>query len=129
MCCATDLELTKKLLKSKDGSFTVYKVLQKIFYSPRSSNLESCLYDHVWHEGWNKSDSKAKLINRSRDIYRGIHVYLDKKRAISGILGSNPERRLVKLTAYKSDLIGVGSKNAVFKKVYLSKAEYKKALA
>jgi hypothetical protein len=78
--------------------------------------------------GINKSDSRQKRASlRNVKIYRGIHVYLNAKRAKN----SWPVACItVRCFALKRDLLGVNKESdiAVFKKVYLLEEDYKKAL-
>ena len=139
MCLVNKPDDVKKFLKKKGkqktiSAWKVFRVEDKYTIDCMVHCLYSKIYGHLkWKSGWNKSDSKAGTVQtRLKEINRGIHVYLSKP-SLFGIPGNC---RLVRVQCYISDLIGVGVHNnglsrslqAVFKKAYLSKSEYKKAL-
>lgn len=93
---------------------SIYKKMNVLLYQMKSPYRNT-----IYLPGWNISDSKQKLKKINGFIYRGIHVYLNKP--------TITRFTVVKFKANIEDLICIGyNRQAVFRKVYLSKSEYYK---
>lgn len=100
-----------------------YKVLKKI-----NNKLVSPYFkDYLWSVGENGADEKAsKAVCKriGRQIHHGIHVYVSKVEAYR----CGPYGICVKVTCDKNDLIGANSYEMCFRKVRLSRKEYRAAM-
>ena len=131
MCLYSTPEAIAKFRKNKRGRTAIcYKVLEVV----PGSGLFGPYRDLQYHAGWNKSNSKRRFAARYDTVIRnGIHVCITEHGAanmIDGLSWRTGFYKIVKVICYMDDLLGVEDVNeAVFKKVYLSKREYEKAMS
>jgi len=91
-------------------------------------------------QGWVRSGRKVKAgfgsdINKSSHIiiYKGIHVYtsiISARRELNNLSYLTSDLVLVPVRCHKSDLVAMDKEyaQAVFKKVFIEKEDYKKAI-
>lgn len=127
MCCRNSPSLVHNFLTKYKGRKTaiVYKVLtawDKKMYSPHRQKY--------YKIGWNNSDSRRKKVSeRYNDtVSNGIHVYLDTESAKQGEW-MTPHSRIVPVKIYIDELLAIGYYgHAVFKRVYITKKTWDRAL-
>jgi hypothetical protein len=111
----TDTKLLQKRLE-KNGYLMLYKTVKL-----NENNILSRNYYHKWKVGWNKADS----VDIGLEIKHGMHVYINREEARN----SNASyTTIIRVKCLKSDLVAAGWHSATFKKVWLDKTEYDRAL-
>lgn len=145
MCLYVDRAAGENLLASGKQYITAYKVLKRTNeYAPGTnfsvSILSSPVYHLEWRSGLNKSKTRRPHgLAKGNRVYAAIHVYAQKKVACDRycITEGNDKSRFVVIPVrcYLKDLIGVQTRTdnsqideLAFRKVYLSKRAYAKAL-
>jgi len=133
MCLNIDSKKTDavKLKLSKDGFIIGYKILS--FYN---NVLSSTIFNiKPWKNGWNLSSRRGgtKLIKREKmcqEIYRGIHVFLNRPpKSFIGI----GDYVIVRVKCYPKHFVAAGGiysklPGGVFTKVFLDEKDYRKAI-
>jgi len=126
MCLFVHYRKTLKLRKSGKQFITGYKIVDK-----RNDNcLYSMFFSHKWAIGFN--NAYVKIENHYNEKYNklcidnGIHVFLYKPNRHDFM---EPYEKIIPVRCYLNDLIAVGRHgDAVFRRVYLSKQSYDKAI-
>ena len=127
MCCLRNkkdtLRIKKRLESTKGKWIWCYKQLRirGQYWDKAKIIISSIFYHYVWQPGWNETDSKAKYSTNGNAIHLGIHVYYRGY--------SSYDCRWVKVKCYLEDFIGADGYEAVFRKVYLPKAEYDRVMS
>jgi len=134
MCLNYSVECSSKLrsrMRKNGDKIVVYKVV----YRSRSKRLYSRFFrDFYWKAGWNIAKlrhSDKKLYDKrpridGHAINSAIHVFLDEP-VLSEY--ASPDVRILKLTAHLKDLIGADVyREAAFRRVFLKKADYERAI-
>ena len=127
MCLFSEKNCVKEILDYCPDEFVCYKVLVVIGIGGNYF-LKSPFYGMTYGIGVNKSDATQRsphLSNTWKIVYEGIHVFLTKESA------SNYKsfgEVIVKVIARKKDLLGADRNHAVFKKVELTKEEYRRVI-
>lgn len=132
MCLFNSPNSVKSFLKKRRGKTAiVYKVVK---FNKDVNKLFPPMY--LWGKqrmqyklGWNAGDSRRNTASRKReDVGPGIHVCLTLAEA-KYIANGQDNRKIMKVRVLNEDLLGVdyGMVRAVFKKIYISEQEYKKA--
>lgn len=112
------------LLRDDSITITGNKVWKKLLIS--KERLVSSLYDYWWVPGWNIANLQPE--DTTEIVNYGFHVHLKRPRPQGKIV-------IVEFTFEKKDLIAVGrhsqtrEKQAVFKRLHLSKEEYLRVIS
>ena len=140
MCARVDLKAQAEFIKKNKNNHKIklYKLLTTTtdeVWNPSIFEFGSVkrvtgpyLKSYIYNPGINKSDSRQKLQIRDQTyIYKGIHCFTSKRAAKN--YDDWNECTLVTIYADIDDLICVAKeKQAVFKKVFLSKGSYNRVL-
>lgn len=140
MCAIVDLKAQSDFIKKNKNNHKIklFKLLKTTAFdvwNPNVYNFESIKQvtgpyrkNYIYHPGINKSDSRQKLQNKNqKSIDKGIHCFTSKRAAKN--YDDWCEYTLVTIYADIDDLICIGEdKQAVFKKIYLSKESYNRVL-
>ena len=129
MCLATNPIRNQQLLNDGKKVYKFYK-----FLALKGSRLVAPYRGTKYASGWKKAKNCVKPdFDRYQEIRPGIHLYEEKSKAqakIDARYSFNTTRLevAVEFTCYKTDLLGVGYDEVAFKKVFLTKREYNRAL-
>ncbi len=147
MCLRTTKKRCEGFKKRTTDNFIyAYKVV-KVFHDEKAINRIISQYNYFqWKPGFNKARGVEDYIFKEirgkgrTNVYNGIHVFLTLKEA-ERFTGSyaydlDYKFKVIKVKCLMKDFVAAGTrfshqrvtKEAVFKKVYLSKKEYKNAL-
>lgn len=141
MCATVDLKAQNDFVKKNKNNHKIklYKLLKvRNFGGVWNTNLWKYEYQsyvggpyiggYKFNPGINKSDSKQKLQTKDGiQVDKGIHCFLSKRAAHN--YDNDPYLTLVTVYADIDDLICIGhGKQAVFKKVFLSKLSHDRVL-
>lgn len=134
MCLNYNERLTERTRKQfkKKPSRMVWKVLvHRLQTDNACPRLVSPVRYTEWRSGTKVSSRSSCTLTseeeRFKNIERGLHVFFTEKaaRAWSGLDAD----RIVKLRVFAKDFVAAGlGKEAVFRRVQLSKSEYKRAM-
>lgn len=133
MCLYTDRTKTAAFCTENKRRkwVTAYKIVLI-----RDEGLFSAVLFHKYKSGWVDSKSKMRPGTYRSEVNRGIHVYAqlsDAKTALGRYHSLYPilTYTILPVHCLMEDLMGVGGftyQHAAFKKVYVSKTAYRKAL-
>jgi hypothetical protein len=135
MCCYVDKKRTRRVrrtFKDNGGRTIMWKVLKLSHVNPVSGKLEKSLMspyrDSVYTFGWNKSNRYGYTEHQSGDdVYRGIHVYTNKTKALDACFYK--WWLVVPVIVYSTDFVAAGDDyDAVFDKVFLDPVDYDEAM-
>ncbi len=127
MCLYNNPHSVEKLLKTKRNSFYAYKVVR----CPNNKAVISWWQAYyIWHGGYNKAILLGTEVCSTKTdiIHNGIHVYVTRDKARHArkyTYHFSSYAKILRVKCYKKDLLGADLLNgeAVFKKVYVSKAD------
>lgn len=128
MCLYYDKDASQDFVRKNRNKQFVW-MYKKVYH--HSDVLVSPVYSYQWQPGINKSLSRNKYKpNRRSDcrINVGIHVYCKLQTALNSFTCYQHKTKYLRVRCYLKDFIGMGCREAVFTKVYLSKTEYNKAI-
>lgn len=123
----TNEAFLQKTKKTKRKYVTRYKIVEK----RDGRGLVSPVYDtFTYKPGYNKSSSTAKtcVSRKSGVIEKGIHVCNSLQDAKNHWLMQRTNSIIVKVRCMVEDFIACDNSDSVFKGVYLSEKEYRRAL-
>lgn len=140
MCAIVDLKAQAEFIKKNKNNhkiklFKLLKTTEDYFWNYKAFTYEYITHvtgpyrkSYVYNPGINKSDSRQKLQTLDQvSIDKGIHCFTSKRAAKN--YDDWDEFTLVTIYADIDDLICVAEgKQAVFKKVFLSKGSYNSVL-
>lgn len=143
MCLLTNRKLTARLRRQlkKSEKIVTWKLLRIVRpgddcnSKPSAVTLRSVSMCFDWKPGWNVSDRtlQHKRLERGntyldkRLVSHGIHVFLDRTDPITDV--DAWQVKAVPVTCYIRDFVAANEEQAVFRKVYLRKADYEAAIA
>ena len=110
-----------------------YKTLHSICYPEKKWKPGFIGSNWFLNKFWSTLSEKEKRrfkfpVGGPNAVFEGIHVSLTEDNAKRWTSPYFPDRTILKVKCQMEDLIGTDGSDAVFKKVFLSKAEYNKAL-
>lgn len=134
MCLRTDAKATKTFLRRNGHKekILVYKFVDLNMSAPwetfmSARGLQAPIRNTPYVVGWNKSGARRRLLKGDGNIvHRGIHAYRSRELAVNRAKSTN--RTVLVGHVLVKDIFGV-AKNCeiVARKIYFSKANYKKA--
>lgn len=121
----TTVTVYKRMVNSK----LIYDSMKATGYREVTGLFPCYRKSYEYEAGWNVSNSRRLAASLKREqISNGMHAYTSLARA-KECLDEYDGEILVKFTANVKDVIGVDEDGvAVFKKLYLTEGEYKRAM-
>lgn len=115
-------QVRKEARLKKKGWIWVWKWLDKSIYF--ADRLKSPCFYYTWRIGLNTSSMDKKPDTINKVIYRGFHAFRSRKEAEKDPYSGT----IVKMRCRVKDIFAASSKQIVCTHLFLSKAEYDKAL-